>query len=1055
MVAHPRTESIRVELLAGFRVIVDGQAVREGAWAGRRSRELVQLLVLSDGHRLLRDQAIDSLWPHLGAQAAAANLRKAAHYARQALGIRDAVVLRAGWVSLLPSHRVETDVEEFERAATSALAAGDPGACTAAASAYGGDLLPGSLYEEWTQTPRRELRARYVRLLQRSAQWERVAELEPTDERAYQELMREALTSGSRHAAIRWYGRLRTTLARELGLLPSSETEALYEECLEGLAVGKPEFVGRQVELAKATALLRSTRDGAPGALVVRGPAGIGKSALCLEVAALARSEGWVAITVTAAEGAPPYAPLAAAIEQLVRHDRAWVDAVQGQPRAVLAELTSLAGPALPLDGGLTRHKVIGALRRLFSACGDAAGVVLVLDDAHLADEATTGALLHLVGGAGPQFLAVLAYRDELAPTALTRGTAPLRRSGGLVEIDLGPLDRDDAAALVAMGAPAPPDARAVAQIAGLAKGNPFFVLELARHVDAGGSLTVGPTVWDAVTERFIDLDDAAVEMLKRLAMAGDDLDSVSVVALTGLPEQEAFALLDLALGTGALVVSGAGYRFRHELVRQALMESVPPHRRIAIHRDAARGLAAAGGQPARVARHWLDGGRPGEAVDWLLAAARQAVGLGAFVDALGHLDSLLEHAAQHADGLCLRAEVLDALGDTRASAAYATAARIIGEPAAQEIRPRQALAQLRSGDPAGAFETLKGVAPSSLPGRLCAALTVSAAAVVGFGDPQVAKAKADEARRLADELGDGGAIVDASWAQSLAAHARGDLTGQLRAQLRATHGLPELAIRVFDGHLCATDRLLYGAMPYPELIAFADSLASEADRLGARRGHAFAVTLRGQAKLLSGQLDQADGDLAAGVREHQLIAAPAGEAIALERRAEVALYRGRLGDANALLREALAAARDSNLPHHLLDRIYGVMIAAAADPHSALAAVEEAESTFHGPAETCPACRIGLVVPAAIATARAGDLERAARYAETAELLANVVLLQPAWYAAVDEVKGHLARAAGDAEAALELFRQAAAGFRDSGQPLDEERCRSLGVHPAGVLSA
>jgi tetratricopeptide (TPR) repeat protein len=563
--------------------------------------------------------------------------------------------------------------------------------------------------------------------------------------------------------------------------------------------------------------------------------------------------------------------------------------------------------------------------------------------------------------------------------------------------------------------------------------------------------LTVGPTVWDAVTERFVDLDDGAVEMLKRLAVAGDDLDPVSVVALTGLPEPEAFAVLDLALGTGALVVSGAGYRFRHELVRQALVEAVAPHRRIAIHRDAARGLAAASGQPARVARHWLEGGRPDEAVDWLLTAARQAVGLGALVDALGHIDSLLAHAPRHADGLCLRAEVLDALGDTRAAAAYATAARVVGEPEAQEIRPRQALAQLRSGDPAGAFETLKGTAPTSVPGRLCAALTISAAAVVGFGDPHVAKAKADEARRLAYELGDGGAIVDASWAQSLAAHARGDLTGQLRAQLRATHGLPDLAIRVFDGHLCATDRLLYGAMPYPELIGFADSLAAEAERLGARRGHAFAVTLRGQARLLSGELDQADDDLAAGAREHQLIAAPAGEAIALQRRAEVALYRGRLDDADGLLREALAAARDSNLPHHLLDRIYGSMIAAVADHPSALARVEEAESAFHGPAETCPACKIGLVVPAAIATARAGDLDRAARYAKTAELLANVVLLQPAWYAAVDEVKGHLAGAAGDAEAALERFGKAAAGFRDSGQPLDEERCRSLGAGLAG----
>ena len=393
---------------------------------------------------------------HISApEAAAANLRKAAHYARQALGIRDAVVLRGGWVSLFPSHRVETDVEAFERAATSALDAGDPAACAAAASAYGGDLLPGSLYEEWTQVPRRELRARYVRLLQAAPSGNDSRSSSRPTRRPYQELMREALASGSRHAAIRWYGRLRTTLARELGLLPSSETEALYEECLEGLAVGKPGFVGRQVELAEATALLRSTRDGAPAALAVRGPAGIGKSALCREVAALARSEGWIAITVTAAKGAPPYAPLAAAIEELVRHDRARVEAVRGQPRAVLAELSSLAGPAPPLDGGLTRHKVIGAFRHLFSAGGDAAGVLLVVDDAHLADEATTEALLQLAGGAGPPFLIVLAYRAELAPTALTRGTARLRRSGGLVEIDLGPLDRDDAAALVVMGAPA------------------------------------------------------------------------------------------------------------------------------------------------------------------------------------------------------------------------------------------------------------------------------------------------------------------------------------------------------------------------------------------------------------------------------------------------------------------------------------------------------------------------------------------------------------------------------------------------------------------------
>ena len=44
--------------------------------------------------------------------------------------------------------------------------------------------------------------------------------------------------------------------------------------------------------------------------------------------------------------------------------------------------------------------------------------------------------------------------------------------------------------------------------------------------------------------------------MLRRLALAGDDLDPAGVVALTGTSEPEAFALLDVALEAGVLVVS-------------------------------------------------------------------------------------------------------------------------------------------------------------------------------------------------------------------------------------------------------------------------------------------------------------------------------------------------------------------------------------------------------------------------------------------------------------------------------------------------------------------
>jgi hypothetical protein len=146
-----------------------------------------------------------------------------------------------------------------------------------------------------------------------------------------------------------------------------------------------------------------------------------------------------------------------------------------------------------------------------------------------------------------------------------------------------------------------------------------------------------------------------------------------------------------------------------------------------------------------------------------------------------------------------------------------------------------------------------------------------------------------------------------------------------------------------------------------------------------------------------------------------------------------------------ALLDEALGVARESDVGFHLLDRIYGTRVAAAPDPASALAALEEAEAAVRGPVESCPGCRITLAVPAAIAAARAGDLERAAEWEKASEYLATVVMRLPAWDAALEEVRGHRAQAGGDTVAARDHFQSAAAGFGASGQPLDEARCGAL----------
>jgi DNA-binding SARP family transcriptional activator len=54
----------------------------------------VKLLALARGRRATREQLIETLWPELAPRAGAANLHKAAHYARAALGARDVLVLR-------------------------------------------------------------------------------------------------------------------------------------------------------------------------------------------------------------------------------------------------------------------------------------------------------------------------------------------------------------------------------------------------------------------------------------------------------------------------------------------------------------------------------------------------------------------------------------------------------------------------------------------------------------------------------------------------------------------------------------------------------------------------------------------------------------------------------------------------------------------------------------------------------------------------------------------------------------------------------------------------
>ncbi len=1034
--------AVRIDVLGCFRVAAAVGPVEEGDWPSRRSAELVQLLALSGRRQLLRDEVCDALWPHLSPDAAANNLRKAAHHARQVLGEADAVVLRGGTVALFPDREVLVDVDAFEAAGAAALAAADPEACAAVADSCGGELLPDARYEDWAEQRRRSVRTLRLDLLRAAGRWADVVALEPTDEPAHQALMEAALRRGSRAEALRWYAALRRSLASELGVAPDERSRSLHERCLaSGSRSGAVACIGRDAELAVLEGAMRAAADRRGGAVVVHGGAGSGKTTICQVLGELATEAGWRCFWVTADGDPQPYGPLLPLLEELLVDDPDLLARLAGNAAGVLGALVPGLG-SRPTEGPLSRHQVVGALQQLLRAVAGGRPVLLVVDDAHLADEATIDVVGHTAASVR-DVVVVLARRDAPANASLAKVLRRLDRAGRSHELELRPLGDGEADELLRAVAPHLAEPTRL-RLREEAAGNAFVLVELARI--AGQDADAVATVGAAMTARLADLAEADVDGLRRLALGGGDLDQSTALALFAGPEPELHDLLDTALEAGVLVVVGDRYRFVHELVRSALAGQLPPHRRLEVHRRAASVLADSGAAPATVARHWLAGERPAEAVDPSLAAAERAVALGAFADARRHVEPVLAHDPANASALRIEAQSLDMMGDPRALRAYDAAIAAADPVAAHDLMAMRALAQIKQGDPAGGLEAIAGASPTSVAGRLSEALTYAGAAALGFADPAFGTAKAAESRRLALQTGDTASIVIASWAQAAAAHARGELHDSVLADLRDTAHVPHLAVRVFDGHLCMTQRFLYGARPYDEVIAFADALADEALRLGAMRGHAFAMNLRGEAELHAGRIDDAAIDLEEGARLHRAIGGAVGEAHALQRLAEVAHHRGRSPEATQLLDEALDLARVTDIGFHLLDRIYGTRVMlAGSDPEAALAAVDEAESAVQGQLETCPGCRITFAVPAAIACATAGALDRALRYEEASAWLAQIVMRLPAWHAAHAEVRGHVRLAAGDTGLAKQHFTRAASGFAAAGHPLDAERCRLL----------
>lgn len=318
-------EPLTLQLLGTFAVQVGGREVPQAAFRRPRARQLLKLLALEPGHRLHREQVLERLWPNLAPNAAAAQLYKAVHQVRRALGTaagaippEHLLVVRGESLFLTAPGGVSTDVETFEALSERALHTGAGPDLERACAVWHGELLPDDPYEEWTLAPREQLSERWCALLlargeaalaggqlpEAEAAFAAVLAHDPTREAAHRGLMRLHAARGDRAALERQYQRVVAALADAFGSPPHAETVRLHGELLQATAgdaaratpLSSPPapgrhnlpppatpFVGRVDELARITGRLD---DPACRLLVLTGPGGVGKTRLALQAAA-------------------------------------------------------------------------------------------------------------------------------------------------------------------------------------------------------------------------------------------------------------------------------------------------------------------------------------------------------------------------------------------------------------------------------------------------------------------------------------------------------------------------------------------------------------------------------------------------------------------------------------------------------------------------------------------------------------------------------------------------------------------------------------------------
>jgi DNA-binding SARP family transcriptional activator len=488
----------------------------------------------------------------------------------------------------------------------------------------------------------------------------------PLDESLHAALIMTLAAGGHRAEALAVYRTIGARLSDELGIDPGPALRAAHRRALtqtlpsaaadDGGESARAGLVGRTAELAVLRDALTAAIAGATATVVIEGEPGIGKTRLLREAAAQSERRGALVVWgfCLEGEGAPVMWPWLQAVTALLDNlpdtaRKKWLDGELG--RVLETREGGKGGRPLPESG--TQFRLFEQVVALVQEVAGHQPVQILIDDMHWADTASLQLFSHLVARLPRRTVVVGALRDRApVPTsALTQTLGAVSRVAGHRRLRLRAFTVTEVAEIVHRESGRDPG-RVAADIHARTSGNAYLVIQLARRLadptPAAGN-DVPAAVQDVVTTRTAGLPDDARELLEVASLIGRQVELRLLAAALRRDVQACLDWLE-PLGSLGLVepVPGDPYAFRfvHDLVREAVVQSLPQSRTAPRHLRIADAIERNGGATEQLAYHlWASGplADPARTATALVHAGRRALTKFAFEAAERHLQRAAE----------------------------------------------------------------------------------------------------------------------------------------------------------------------------------------------------------------------------------------------------------------------------------------------------------------------------------------------------------------------------------------------------------------------------